>query len=299
MRIAFQRRPDDLIATVLLSTFLAGLAFSAVVGIIRVVFGLVFILLPGYALTATLFPRAIDLDWIDRFAVSAALSVSIITLIGLTLNFTPWGIFPEPAILSILLFTYLVGGAAWWRRARLPVDQRLALSLRIALPDFQSYSRVDRLLALALVASVVLSAGVIGYTVVTPRPGDRYTELYWLNQTGTVSGGFTNLTTNQTRVMHVIVHNVEQAEVEYELEVEIATLTAYFNASANRTDYRVVSVAPISNYTFILGNDGYWNLSYTLLFQQPGVFRMYFYLYKLPDAVDVYEYLFTTVFVNP
>ncbi|MGB3943467.1 MAG: DUF1616 domain-containing protein, partial [Methanothrix sp.] len=60
---------------------------------VRVPVGLVMVLfLPGYALIAALFPRDDDLDGIERVALSFGLSIAVVPLIGLGLNYTPWGI---------------------------------------------------------------------------------------------------------------------------------------------------------------------------------------------------------------
>ena len=61
--------------------------------VLRIILGLPFILfLPGYTLTAALFPRRTDLGSIERVALSFGLSIAVVPLIGLILNYTPWGI---------------------------------------------------------------------------------------------------------------------------------------------------------------------------------------------------------------
>jgi len=60
---------------------------------IRIILGLPLVLfLPGYSLIATLFPRKDDLDAIERIALSFGLSIAIVPLLGLALNYTPFGI---------------------------------------------------------------------------------------------------------------------------------------------------------------------------------------------------------------
>jgi uncharacterized membrane protein len=60
---------------------------------VRVVLGLPFVLFfPGYALICLLFPRKGDLDGVERIALSLGLSIAIVPLIGLALNYTSWGI---------------------------------------------------------------------------------------------------------------------------------------------------------------------------------------------------------------
>lgn len=57
--------------------------------------GLPFILfLPGYALTVPLFLTKYGFDMIEWMALSFGLSIAVVPLIGLCLNYIPWGITP-------------------------------------------------------------------------------------------------------------------------------------------------------------------------------------------------------------
>ncbi|RLF96161.1 hypothetical protein DRN58_09965, partial [Thermococci archaeon] len=97
---------------------------------IRTVLGLLFILFfPGYSLIAVLFPRKEDIDGIERLALSFGLSIAVVPLIGLGLNYTPWGIRLNPILISISLFTILCLVAAFLRRVRLPEDERFFVEM--------------------------------------------------------------------------------------------------------------------------------------------------------------------------
>ncbi len=59
---------------------------------VRIFLGLLFVLfLPGYIFVAALFPKKADVDSIERVALSFGLSIAIVPLIGLILNYTPLG----------------------------------------------------------------------------------------------------------------------------------------------------------------------------------------------------------------
>ncbi|MEZ0345666.1 MAG: DUF1616 domain-containing protein [Infirmifilum sp.] len=71
----------------------------------RYVLGSITVLfLPGYALIEALYPRREDLEPLERLALSIGLSLALVPLVGLILNYTPWGIrlWPVTASLSIL-----------------------------------------------------------------------------------------------------------------------------------------------------------------------------------------------------
>jgi len=82
--------------------------------VIRLLVGSVFILsVPGYSLTQLFFPETLELKSIERYVLAVGLSIALVMLTGLGLNFTPLGIRLFPIIISLSVFTALfsIGGA--------------------------------------------------------------------------------------------------------------------------------------------------------------------------------------------
>ena len=78
----------------------------------RYVFGSVFVLfLPGYSLIKALFGSK-ELDNIERLALSVGLSLALVPLAGLLLNYTPWGIRTTPVTFCLLALTLVFASAA-------------------------------------------------------------------------------------------------------------------------------------------------------------------------------------------
>ena len=95
---------------------------------VRVLLGLLLVLfLPGYSLVAALFPRKDDLDGIERIALSFGLSIAVVPLIGLALNYTPLGIRLVPVLLGLSLFTVLLAVVAGVRRVWMPEAERFVV----------------------------------------------------------------------------------------------------------------------------------------------------------------------------
>ena len=86
----------------------------------RYVLGTIFILwLPGYTFIKALFPQSRhpkttekNLDPIERVALSLGMSIALVPMIGLLLNYTPWGIRLTPIVLSLLSLTITFATAA-------------------------------------------------------------------------------------------------------------------------------------------------------------------------------------------
>jgi len=78
----------------------------------RYVFGSVFVLfLPGYSLIRALFSSK-ELDNVERFALSVGLSLALVPLAGLLLNYTPWGVRTMPVTFCLLALTLVFASAA-------------------------------------------------------------------------------------------------------------------------------------------------------------------------------------------
>ena len=85
--------------------------------VLRWVLGSVFVLvIPGYVTVEALFPKGRELDGIDRFALSVGMSLILVMLVGLLLNYTPFGIRLTPIVISLTIFTIGLSLAALVRK---------------------------------------------------------------------------------------------------------------------------------------------------------------------------------------
>jgi len=194
--------PADLAAVVVL-VVLTSLA-ATVPGVrdtpLRVVLGLPMVLfVPGYALVAALFPEAGEgptgeddvererdgIDGIERVALSFGLSIAVVPLIGLVLNFTPWGLRLIPILVGVGGFSLVMTGVAARRRWDLPVEERFSVPYRSWMQAgynelTQPETRVDSVLNVVLILSVVLATSSVVYAVAVPSQGESFSEFYLL-----------------------------------------------------------------------------------------------------------------------
>jgi uncharacterized membrane protein len=119
----------ELLIIVILSLLLVPLVILTS-GALRIILGLAFIIFfPGYTLVVALFPRKGDLRGVERLGLSFGLSIAVVPLIGLVLNYTPWGIRLYPVLLSIFGFIIVLSAVALYRRSRIPSGERYAPGL--------------------------------------------------------------------------------------------------------------------------------------------------------------------------
>ncbi len=244
--------PADLAATAVLTVAAALAATLPVVSEtpLRVVLGLPLVLfLPGYALVAALFPEegegptetedpqeastetdGAGIDGIERVALSFGLSIAVVPLLGLVLNFTPWGIRLVPILVAVGGFTLAATALAARRRHELPEPERFAVPYETWGADaraelFEPDSRADAALNVLLVLSVLLATASVAYAVAVPKQGEAFTEFYVLteNETGElVADNYpTEFVRGEARPVVVGIGNHEHEPTNYSVAVEL------------------------------------------------------------------------------
>lgn len=127
------------------------------------------------------------IDGIERVALSFGLSIAIVPLIGLVLNFTPWGIRLLPVLLSVAGFTLISTVVAATRRRSLPEEEQFRVPYRNWIEAgrdemFNPETRLDGALNVLLAGSILLAVGSVGYAVMVPPSGEQFTEFYLLTE---------------------------------------------------------------------------------------------------------------------
>lgn len=217
--------------------------------IIRSALGLGMILfIPGYSLIAALFPGKADIDDIERVALSFGLSVAVVPLIGLLLNFTPWGIRLDPIVVCLAIFTVLCVFIAYLRRRELAKIDRFSVDFRGAFDNvrsdiFSDRASLDKALTVILLLSVILSVVAVVYVVAMPKQGEKFTEFYILGPDGKADNYPTKYALGDTRPIIVGITDHEYASVPYELVVTL-------NDSTNVTRLYTEKVTLADNQTW-------------------------------------------------
>ena len=195
---------------------------------VRNILGLPLVLfLPGYALIASLFPAKSDLDGIERTALSFGLSIAVVPLIGLGLNYTPWGIRLLPILISLSVFTFLMCGLAYLRRAKLSETEAFevpfretALSLKAEILE-KPKSKLDQALTVVLILSILLSVATLIYVIATPKEGEHFTEFYILGPDGKADNYTTNYVLGESGTVIVGIVNHEYRPINYTMEIKL------------------------------------------------------------------------------
>lgn len=212
----------DLAAIVGLSFLLILAIYLLPLPALRIILGGPFVLFfPGYTMVAALFPGREDLDGLERLGLSLGLSIAFLPLMGLVLNYTPGGITLLSTLLSATSSIVGCSAFAYYRRGRLPLEERYALRLDLDVAGWRSGGVLDRSLTVALAVSIFAALGTFLFVLAKPEVGERFTEFYVLGPYGEADDYPRLVLQGQLMNPIVGVINREHVDINYRIRVEV------------------------------------------------------------------------------
>jgi len=204
---------------------LSGLLITVIIFLphqaLRIIIGFPFVLfLPGYALVSALFPGQSAINSARRIIYSLGLSIIVVPLIGILLNYTPWGITLESILYTLASFILGTSIIAWVRIKRLPPKDRFSIDFRLALAN-QSQNARDKIMPAALLIIVTITLGMLGYAIVTAGNGEKFTEFYILGTGGQAADYPAELKAGEEKTVTLGITNYEHETLSYRVEIRI------------------------------------------------------------------------------
>jgi len=216
------RIKNELLLINILSLILIAVISFTSLKVVRIILGLPLILFfPGYALISALFPKRQSLDSMERVALGFGLSIAIVPLIGLILNYTPWGIRLYPILICLTVFILTMSVVAWMRRSYVLPSERVSINIDVNFSSWASRSKLDKVLTVVLICAILASIGTLLYVISAPRVGEKFTEFYILGEGGKAEGYPEELVVKETGYVILGVVNHEYEPVSYSIKVLI------------------------------------------------------------------------------
>jgi uncharacterized membrane protein len=214
----------------------------------QLVASLFILFVPGYALTAALYPKKTDISNIGRVILSFAFSAIIVPTTGILLNFTPWGITLASIAGGITIVIGLCLVVTFERRRRLLQDERFSWNLtsvrylrEMIFPA--SESRFNKGLTSVLIIALLVFSAALTYAVLRPENGEHFTEFYILGPQGTAEHYPTQYVLGQQKPVIVGIVNNEQHDQSYDFVVTL-------NSSTKQTTLYSEQVTVANNQTW-------------------------------------------------
>ena len=163
--------------------------------------------------------------------------------------------------------------------------------MKLGLSARKDQNIVDSALNLALAASITVAGGAFAYAVLTPHPGETFTEFYLLGSDGEASGYPMALNLSETAMVILGIVSHESTRVDFTLRIDLVGVRVIYNTTSasnetvevNRTNWSVlnVSLLPGANWTY----------NYTFSISFGGIWKVQFLLFRSSDADSAYREL--------
>ena len=244
----------------------------------RTILGLFLIIfIPGYALIAALFPKNGDLNTLERLILSFGSSIVITPILGLILNYTPYGIRLNSSLLVLSSLTVILVFIAYWRRVLTTPINRYKVNFSGFFKSLGTKLSVESLTgkisSAILILSILLAISATVYVIFEPKPEvEFFTQFYILGSGGMLSDYPINLTSGETGNLTIGIVNHENKQTTYNLVV---------------TSDGIVQ----TNQVITLNNNQSVQIPFNFTAGQPGNREMVFNLYKSPDDNNSYRNL--------
>lgn len=211
-----------LLATILVSEyFMLPAPVALAINVTRLLLGLAYVLfMPGYCLTAALFPADTDLDGIERTGLSSGLSVAWIAVLALLLDQLPWGLTFWPILIGELLSILIFAVIALFRRGRMPSGEAYAPAVRLQpRARWRAQPTLSRLVYLLAALTLLVTSLAVAWTLLVPSDDTFMTEFYILGQGGFVEDYPRQSALGEELKVTMGITNREQLSDSYTVEV--------------------------------------------------------------------------------
>jgi uncharacterized membrane protein len=207
----------DLLAIVLLTLLIDLLIYGISVEPVRVALGLLLVLFfPGYVLVSALYPRQEQLKGVERIALGLGLSLALVPLLGLALNFTPWGIRLTPIVVTLSLWTLAIAAVAWTQRRHVTPEERFDIPWATVAAWVRKPRRpTDLAVGFVLTLAALAVIGTVAWKVQQPVSGESFTEFYVLGAQKMLQDYPTNLRVGEAQDYNVGIINREKETATY------------------------------------------------------------------------------------
>ncbi|XVH33562.1 DUF1616 domain-containing protein (plasmid) [Haloferacaceae archaeon DSL9] len=278
--------------------------------------------LPGYAVVGILYPQSgvsIDVDrglfargreadritLVERVAFAFALSIVIVPVIGLALTLSPWPAIEQNVVTSLVFF--IVGGsvlaAARWYLT--PSPERFFVPVRHWSGELRDTvfrgSRIDRVLNIAVILSILVAMTAVGYAFAVPQQGEQYTDFYLLTENDNgdlVAGDYPDqLVAGEEQSLTVGIDNREGETVDYTIVVTAEQVENQGGESQS------VEEVELTRMQTTVGADATWTNQHVLAPELVGDnVRINYYLFEgdaapnpNPENAEEHLYIWTSI----
>jgi uncharacterized membrane protein len=296
MLLKLDQHPVTLLVSIIWSVIALFFVVIDINNPIRIILSIpLIIFIPGYLLVYALFPEKTEksFDVVDRIALGIGISIAIVPLIGIILNYSPWGITLQPLILSLETVILILGIIAIIRWYHTSPEKRYIPIINISFPHHET--KFDKLLTFILVICVITTASILIYMVLTPKQEEHFTEFYILGSDHSAYNYPLNLTAGENTTVVFGIANHEKTLMNYSVEIWLSNQTTVYNTTTNSNETIYYNLWFMDKININLNPEpidlevtwtSQWEYNYTFHINQKGSYKLVFLLY----TTQLYHY---------
>jgi uncharacterized membrane protein len=229
---------------------------------------------------------------LERIGLSFGFSIALVSLLGLVLNFTPWGIQLASVLISQLILIECFGFIALYRWSTTHPEKRQTISLDFS--QFRYSKKSEKILTIFVFLSLFLAVSSIVYIIVQPKSGEAFTNFYLLPPNGNTIDYPRDILAGQDTNIILGLINHEYKTMSYTIEVWLINETTLYNESTktNETIYNhawfMNETTVILDHTEITNEKNLtkkWQYNYTFKINTIGHYKLAFLLFTIPSEI--------------
>jgi uncharacterized membrane protein len=299
MNIQFEKYPVDIIVFIFWSIILLPIVLFDMIETLKIALGLPFLLfIPGYMLIFILFPRKKEynsIEGLERIGLSLGFSIALVSLVGLLLNYTPWGIRLEPILFTLFFLTEILGAIAIYRWKITNRDERFTISLKTS--QIKSNKKIENILIIFLILSILIASTSIIYILVAPVTGESFTDFYILSPNHNVTNYPQDILVGENTSFIIGLINHEYTTMNYTIEIWLIEESFVFNESTKKNDtlynhaWFMDKIGVQLKHTEITNEKNQtkkWEYNYFFKINRIGFFKLVLLLFTTPsEKIDL------------
>lgn len=182
-----------------------------------------------------------------------------------------------PILITLCIYSIGLIFVTEYRRRQLPNEERFEVPFYKIYQDIITEaktprSKIDNILTVILIFSIILAIGALIYVITTPKIGEKFTEFYILNSTTGKADNYPNeLKLNNSTILLIGIVNHEYSLVNYTIQIDL--------------DKNILTSEQLK-----LNNNETWEKNITFIPNKNGTdMKLQFLLYKENNFTDPYR----------
>ena len=183
-----------------------------------------------------------------------------------------------------------MGALAIYRWFNTNQDERY--TIHFDLSQLKSKNKLDQILNVIIIVFIILAIAALSYVIVTPRQGEKFTELYLFGSSGNATEYPKNISIRENYTVNLVVANHEYKTVDYTIEIWLLNQSIYYNQLEDKDETIIHNMWFVDKIMTTLEHTDIeigktktlqWEYNYSFSINRTGSYKLTFLLFTTPS----------------